>query len=79
MSETVEQRVIQIVIDQLGLAGHEVKPEHDVFNDLGADSLDGIELIMAIEEEFAIDIDDATAEPVRTVQQAIDLVTRLTA
>lgn len=77
---TVEQRITTIVNQQLGLEGTEVaKPEHDLFDDLGADSLDGIEMLMAIEEEFAIDIDDATAETVRTVQQAVDLVTRLTA
>jgi acyl carrier protein len=68
----VEQRVIKIVAEQLGLATSEVKPTSHLQDDLGADSLDSVELVMAIEDEFALEIDDDTAEKLSTVQSIID-------
>lgn len=68
----VEQRVIKIVAEQLGLATGEVKPSHHLIDDLGADSLDSVELVMAIEDEFTIEIDDDTAEKLTTVQSIVD-------
>ncbi|MBB3017650.1 acyl carrier protein [Microvirga lupini] len=78
MGKTVEQRVIEIVEQQLGLGGNEpVTAEQHILNDLGGDSLDFIEIVMAIEEEFEIEISDDAAEGAQTVQEAIDLVKRL--
>lgn len=79
MSKTIESRVTQIIVAQLGLKHDEVTPEKHIEDDLGADSLDMIEMIMAAEEEFEMDISDNDAEQVKTVQQAIDLITRLSA
>ncbi len=70
--ENVEQRVKKIVAEQLGVAEADVKNESSFVNDLGADSLDTVELVMALEEEFEIEIPDEAAEKITTVQQAID-------
>ena len=72
--ENVEQRVKKIVAEQLGVAEADVKNESSFVNDLGADSLDTVELVMALEEEFETEIPDEFAEKITTVQQAIDYV-----
>ncbi len=71
---SVEQKVKDIVVDQLGISAEEVKPEAKFVEDLGADSLDLTELIMAMEEEFDIEIDDEKAQELLTVQSAIDFI-----
>jgi acyl carrier protein len=71
---TIEQRVKKIVAEQLGVNEAEVKNESSFVNDLGADSLDTVELVMALEEEFGCEIPDEDAEKITSVQQAIDYV-----
>ena len=73
--ENIEQRVKKIVAEQLGNSESEVKNESSFSEDLGADSLDVVELVMALEEAFGCDIPDEEAEKITTVQQAIDFVT----
>ena len=73
--ENVEQRVKKIVAEQLGVNEADVKNESSFVNDLGADSLDTVELVMALEEEFETEIPDEDAEKITTVQQAVDYVT----
>lgn len=68
----VEEKVKNIIVEQLGVEPEQVKPEAQFVNDLGADSLDTVELIMALEEEFNIDIPDEQAEKIKTVGEAID-------
>lgn len=75
MSST-EQRVKKIVVEQLGVSEADVKLDASFVDDLGADSLDIVELIMALEEEFEAEIPDEDAEKIRTVQDAIDYVTK---
>jgi len=70
----IEQRVRKIVAEQLGVAEEEIKNEASFVDDLGADSLDTVELVMALEEEFECEIPDEEAEKITTVQQAIDYV-----
>jgi len=72
--ENVEQRVKKIVAEQLGVTEADVKNESSFVNDLGADSLDTVELVMALEEEFECEIPDEEAEKIATVQQAIDYI-----
>jgi acyl carrier protein len=72
---TIEERVKKIVIEQLGVKEEEVTNEASFVDDLGADSLDTVELVMALEEEFETEIPDDQAEKITTVQQAIDYVT----
>ncbi|NBU59110.1 MAG: acyl carrier protein [Betaproteobacteria bacterium] len=72
--ENIEQRVKKIVAEQLGVSEAEVKNESSFVDDLGADSLDTVELVMALEEEFECEIPDEDAEKITTVQQAIDYV-----
>ncbi len=74
MSAAVEERVKKIIIDQLGVDEAEVTPEAKFIDDLGADSLDTVELVMALEEEFGVEIPDEDAEKITTVQQAISYV-----
>lgn len=71
---TVEERVKKIVIEQLGVKEEEVSKESSFVDDLGADSLDTVELVMALEEEFECEIPDEEAEKITTVQQAIDYI-----
>ena len=71
---TIEERVKKIVIEQLGVKEEEVKLESSFVDDLGADSLDTVELVMALEEEFETEIPDEQAEKITTVQQAIDYI-----
>jgi len=72
--ENIEQRVKKIVAEQLGVNEAEIKNESSFVDDLGADSLDTVELVMALEEEFETEIPDEEAEKIATVQQAIDYV-----
>lgn len=72
----IEERVKKIVAEQLGVKGDEVTKEASFIDDLGADSLDTVELVMALEEEFDCEIPDEEAEGITTVQQAIDYVTK---
>lgn len=69
---SVEERVIDIVADQLGVSKDQVTRESHFVNDLGADSLDLVELVMELEEEFEIDIPDEIAEKIQSVGQAIE-------
>ena len=72
--ENVEQRIKKIVAEQLGVNEAEVKSQSSFVDDLGADSLDTVELVMALEEEFECEIPDEQAEKINTVQQAIDYI-----
>ncbi|MCX5800394.1 MAG: acyl carrier protein [Candidatus Eisenbacteria bacterium] len=67
-----EERVKQIIMDQLGVSAEQVTPDASFIDDLGADSLDTVELVMALEEEFDIEIPDEDAEKLRTVRDALD-------
>lgn len=70
----IEARVRKIVVEQLGVDESEVKNESSFIDDLGADSLDTVELVMALEEEFGAEIPDEEAEKITTVQAAIDYI-----
>ena len=75
MSTTsVEQKVKSIIAEQLGVGEDEIKPESSFIEDLGADSLDIVELVMAMEEEFEVEIPDEEAEHIKTVGDAINYV-----
>ena len=71
---SVEERVIDIVAEQLGVEKDKITRSTSFVNDLGADSLDQVELVMELEEEFDIDIPDDAAEKIQTVGQAIDFI-----
>ncbi|WP_026317972.1 acyl carrier protein [Algicola sagamiensis] len=71
----IEERVAKIIVEQLGVKEDEVKAEASFVEDLGADSLDTVELVMALEEEFDTDIPDEEAEKITTVQAAVDYIT----
>ena len=73
--DNIDQRVKKIVAEQLGVNEADIKNESSFVDDLGADSLDTVELVMALEEEFECEIPDEAAEKITTVQQAIDYVT----
>lgn len=73
MSE-IESKVKAIIVDKLGVDAEEVKPEASFTNDLGADSLDTVELIMEFEKEFDVSIPDDKAETISTVKDAIDYI-----
>jgi acyl carrier protein len=72
--DSIEQRVKKIVAEQLGVNEADIKTESSFVDDLGADSLDTVELVMALEDEFETEIPDEEAEKITTVQQAIDYV-----
>ncbi len=74
MTLTVEERVKNIVAEQLGVKDEEVTNDASFVDDLGADSLDTVELVMALEEEFGTEIPDEEAEKITTIQQAIDYI-----
>ena len=74
----IEERVKEIIVKQLGVSESEVTSEASFINDLGADSLDTVELVMAFEEEFGLEIPDEEAEKLETVQHAIDYLKKLT-
>ena len=71
---SIEERVQKIVIEQLGVKEDELKNDASFVDDLGADSLDTVELVMALEEEFETEIPDEKAEKITTIQQAIDYI-----
>ena len=73
---SVEERVKGIVAEQLSANANEIKNESSFIDDLGADSLDTVELVMALEEEFDIEISDDEAENISTVQSAIDYINK---
>ncbi len=74
MSDSPDSRVVEIIVEELGVEADKVTPEASFVDDLGADSLDTVELVMALEEEFEIDIPDEDAEAMRTVGDAIDYI-----
>jgi acyl carrier protein len=71
---SVEERVKSIIVEQLGVDADEVLPDASFVEDLGADSLDTVELIMAFEEEFGVEISDDEAEKIRKVRDAVDYI-----
>ena len=75
MSATIEQKVKNIIADQLGVGEEEIKTTSSFIEDLGADSLDIVELVMAMEEEFEVEIPDEEAENIKTVQDAVNYIT----
>lgn len=74
MAEKVKDRVTKIIVDQLGVDSKEVTPQASFIEDLGADSLDIVELVMALEEEFDIEISDEEAERITKVQEAVEFI-----
>ena len=74
--DTIEQRVIRVVAEQLGVTEKDIKTTAHFVDDLGADSLDAVELVMAFEDEFEIEIPDTEAEKLQTVQQTVDYLTK---
>ncbi len=73
---SVDEKVKQIIVEQLGVEESEVTPTASFVDDLGADSLDTVELVMAFEEAFDIEIPDEDAEKIRTVQDAFDYINK---
>ena len=73
---SVEEKVKNIIVDQLGVSADEVVPSASFVDDLGADSLDLVELIMVFEEEFGQEIPDEDAETIQTVQDAVNYITK---
>ena len=71
---SVEEKVRHIIVEQLGVDEDEVKPDASFVDDLGADSLDVVELVMALEEEFGLEISDEDAEKLSTVKHAMDYI-----
>ncbi|PIR01561.1 MAG: acyl carrier protein [Nitrospinae bacterium CG11_big_fil_rev_8_21_14_0_20_45_15] len=71
---SVEEKVKEIIVDQLGVDSKQVEGSASFIDDLGADSLDTVELVMALEEEFDVEIPDEDAEKIATVQNAIDYI-----
>ena len=71
---TIQERVKKIIIEQLGVKEEEVVESASFVDDLGADSLDTVELVMALEEEFGVEIPDDEAEKIRTVKEAFDYI-----
>ena len=74
MSAETLNRVVEIVVDKLGVEQSKVTENAKFIDDLGADSLDTVELVMALEEEFEVDIPDEAAEKITTVQSAVDFI-----
>lgn len=74
MAKSVDERVKEIIVEQLGVDDEDVNPDAKFIEDLGADSLDTVELVMALEEQFAIQIPDEDAEKIVTVRDAIQYI-----
>ena len=74
MAGKLEERVKDIIVEQLGVNAEQVTPEASFIDDLGADSLDSVELIMAFEEEFNIEIPDEAAEKIKSVQDVVTYI-----
>ena len=77
--KSIEQRVKEIIVEQLGVDDEEVTPDASFVEDLGADSLDTVELVMAFEEEFGIEIPDDAAETIQTVGDAVKFIEKSSA
>ena len=75
---SISDKVKDIVVEQLGVNRDEITPEASFIDDLGADSLDTVELVMALEEEFGLEIPDEEAEKITTVSQATDYIKKKT-
>jgi len=73
---SIENKVKEVIVEQLGANADEVVPTASFVDDLGADSLDTVELVMALEEEFGVEIPDEDAENIKTVQDAIDYINK---
>jgi acyl carrier protein len=73
----IDQQMVDIIVEQLSVEKEKVVPNASFVDDLGADSLDLVELIMAMEEEFDVEIPDEDAEKINTVQNAIDYINKL--
>ncbi|MFM1558406.1 MAG: acyl carrier protein [Roseibacillus sp.] len=78
MSETSEAKIKEIIVEQLGVNADQVTREAKLIEDLGADSLDAVELVMAIEEEFGIEVPDENAEKLQAVGDIIDYIEKTT-
>jgi acyl carrier protein len=76
MAGSIEDRVKEIICEQLGVSADEVTPQASFIEDLGADSLDLVELVMALEEEYGMEISDEDAEKIRTVQDVLDYINK---
>ena len=74
---SVEEKVKEVIVNELGVSEEEVVPGADIINDLGADSLDVVTLVMALEEELDLEISDEKTEKFVTVQDVVDIVTEL--
>lgn len=74
MAENITEKVTEIIVEQLGVSADQVKPESNLIDDLGADSLDAVELVMAVEEEFGIEVPDEEAEKLRSVGDIVSHV-----
>jgi acyl carrier protein len=79
MTMNTEEKIKNIIVDQLGVSADEVVPEASFVDDLGADSLDLVELIMVLEEEFGKEIPDEDAEKIQTVKDAFEYIKNITA
>ena len=77
-SDFVENKVREIIAEQLGVGDDDITLDSSISSDLGADTLDSMELVMAFEEEFEVEIDDADAELFRTVQDVVDFLSHRT-
>jgi acyl carrier protein len=75
VSAEIEAKVKKIIVEQLGVEEAEINPEAKFIDDLGADSLDTVELVMALEEEFGVEIPDEDAEKITTVKDAMSYIT----
>lgn len=73
---SIEEKVKEIIVEQLGANKEDVVPEASFVDDLGADSLDTVELVMALEEEFGVEIPDEDAEQIKTVQDAVNYINK---